>query len=128
MAPQHPKGNPRSKVITTASQLPSSSNPASVSTVAPRPFSTTVPVTVSSKEFGQLLHNFGYNYCLIKSTKDNIIETSDMKALSEIKLGDYLVSSFLVSTIFIDFFIELHALYYHTNVSIHEPWLGSFTI
>ena len=51
MAPRHPKGNPRSKVITTASQLPSSSNPAPASTVAPRPSSTTVSVTASSKEF-----------------------------------------------------------------------------
>ena len=111
MAPRHPRGNPRSKVITTVSQSPSSSNSASVSTVAPRPSSITVSVTASSKEFRQLLCDFGYNYCLIKSDKDDIIEASDTKALSEMysKLEDHLVSSFFICTIFIDLFIEVHA-------------------
>ena len=97
MAPRHPKGNPRSKVITTASQLPSSSNPVPVSTVAPRPSSTTVSVTASSKEFRRLLWDFGYHYCLIESNKDDIIEASDTKVLGEMysKLEDHLVSSFL---------------------------------
>ena len=109
IAPRHPKGNPRSKVITSASQLLSSSHPASSSTV-PIPSSITVSVTASSKEFRRLLHDFGYNYCLIESDKDDIIEASDMKALSEMysKLEDHLVSSFFVCTIFIDLFIEAH--------------------
>ena len=115
------------------SQSPSSSNPAPASTVAPRPSSTTVSVTASSKEFRRLLRDFGYHYCLIESDKDDIIEASDTKVLSEMysKLEDHLVSSsffFFVCSIFIDLFIEAHARNHYTDVPLHEPWLGSFMI